>query len=284
MSNNLLFDDNETSTPGDLDKLRKDLSEASAQPPKATKEQVAKEESELPEKYRGKTAAEIAEMHRNAESELGRRSNELGQYKRLTDELLDLKRREDLAKGGAEEEETEVLPKISSSDLLEDPTNAISTLLEARDKSKEKKSQRQKQEELQRTAEAKFLEAHPDAQTIIDSPEFVEWVKQSPARSLLGYQAANGDLTSGAALLAEYKANQTTDAVNEKPAKEDTLAAARKATTESAKVSQTPDSSSGGKIYRRLDLIRLKLEDPEAYGDENFQREILKAYAEGRVK
>ena len=150
MSNSLLYDDNETSTPGDLDKLRKDLAEATTQPSKeATKEQVEKEESELPEKYRGKTAAEIAEMHRNAESELGRRSNELGQYKKLTDELLDLKRREDLAKGGADEEETEEpLPAISSSDLLEDPTSAISKLLEARDKSNEKKSQRQRQEEL----------------------------------------------------------------------------------------------------------------------------------------
>lgn len=285
MSNSLLYDDNETSTPGDLDKLRKDLAEATTQPSKeATKEQVAKEESELPEKYRGKTAAEIAEMHRNAESELGRRSNELGQYKKLTDELLDLKRREDLAKGGAEEDETEEpLPAISSSDLLEDPTSAIAKLLEARDKSNEKKSQRQRQEELRAQTEAKFLEQHPDAETIVQDPAFVEWVQKSPARALLGYQAAQGDLTSGAALLAEYKARQTSDAANEEAPKDDNLEKARKATTESAKVSQTPDSSSGGKKYRRLDLIRLKLEDPEAYGDENFQREIMQAYAEGRV-
>jgi hypothetical protein len=36
------------------------------------------------------------------------------------------------------------------------------------------------------------------------------------------------------------------------------------------------------KIYRRSDLIRLQLEDPQRYMD--MQPEIMSAYAEGRVR
>jgi hypothetical protein len=39
-----------------------------------------------------------------------------------------------------------------------------------------------------------------------------------------------------------------------------------------------------GKVYRRADLIRLKMEKPQVYEDPGFQAEILLAYAQGRVK
>ena len=42
------------------------------------------------------------------------------------------------------------------------------------------------------------------------------------------------------------------------------------------------ESTTGKKIYRRADLIRLKTNDPSRY--EALQDEILAAYAEGRVK
>lgn len=290
MSYQNIVDDNETSTPGDVDKLKSDLqaaiTEADVEADQDASEKAEAEANELPEKYRGKSAAEIAEMHRNAESELGRRSSELGQYKRLTDELLALKRHDDLAKGGASADETddeEPLPTISSSDLLDDPTSSIEKLLSAREKSLSKKEQRRRAQELQLEAQRKFMEEHPDAETIVQSKEFVEWVNGSPARSVLGYQAANGDLASGAALLAEWKLGHGTPEELEAQEERERLEKARKAVTESASVSSTPDSGATGKKYRRLDLIRLKLEDPEAYADENFQREILKAYAEKRV-
>lgn len=283
MSNSILFDDN-ADEPGNLDQLKKDLTEATTSEPKQEEPAQAKEEHEIPEKYRGKSMEEIIEMHRNAESELGRRGNELGQYKKLTDELLDLKRREDLTKGGAsaDEIEDEPLPEISSSDLLENPTESISKLLSAREKSSETKRQRKEAEEKRLEVEAKFAQAYPNAEETVNDPKFVEWVQGSTARSLLGYQASQGDLTAGAALLDEWNASQSAPEQNEEPKMDDPIKSARKASTESKGASNTPDTT--GKIYRRTDLIRLKLQDPEAYADEGFQREIIKAYAEGRVK
>jgi len=280
MSNSILYDDN--AEPGNLDQLKKDLAEATTSEPEQ-KEAQAEKEQEIPEKYRGKSMEDIIEMHRNAESELGRRGNELGQYKKLTDELLDLKRREDLTKGGAsaDEIEDEPLPEISSSDLLENPTESISKLLSAKEKSSETKRQRKEAEEKRLESETKFAQAYPNAEEIVQDPKFVEWVQGSTARSLLGYQASQGDLTAGAALLDEWSAATSEPA--EEPKKDDPISDARKASTESKAASSTPDAPNG-KVYRRTDLIRLKLQDPEAYADEGFQREIMRAYAEGRVK
>jgi hypothetical protein len=306
MSNSLLVDDNEigTSTPGDLEQLKKDLTEEQSQTRggASSNDSADKPKDDVPEKYRGKSLTEVIEMHRNAESELGRKGNELNQFKRMTDSLLDLdtKRRNDLVKGGATEDEIEemALPEISSTELLENPTQALAKVLDARDKTTESKRTQKEQADAAAEIQAKFVEAHPDADVIANSPEFIEWVAQSNSRSLLGYHASRGDLVSGDALLSEWKAlnsDTATDTTEEDQATEDNvtvtrnvqddpgLAAARRATTESTGQSQTTDAPVG-KIYRRLDLIRLKLTDPEAYGDEGFQREIMKAYAEGRVK
>ena len=48
--------------------------------------------TELPEKYRGKTAAEIADMHMNAEQELGRVRNEVGSMRGLISDLSAIQR------------------------------------------------------------------------------------------------------------------------------------------------------------------------------------------------
>jgi hypothetical protein len=59
-----------------------------------------------------------------------------------------------------------------------------------------------------------------------------------------------------------------------------------KADREAAMKAVAVDTGSSGnvstKVYRRSDLIRLQLEDPNRYMD--MQPEIMAAYAEGRVR
>lgn len=274
----ILVDDINEEGPGDIEALKRDLAESQA--PAETESEP--EAPELPEKYRNKSLEDIVEMHRNAESELGRRANELGQYKKLTDELLDLKRRQDLAIGGADRTETEdPLPAISSSELLDDPNAALDRVLSAREQRENARREREAAERARLEAESEFANQHPDATEIANDPSFLEWVKQSPAYTRLGQEAAQGDLTAASVLLSEWKSRQTTDEANAEPKSK--VKEARAASTESTSVS-APSDAPNGKVYRRLDLIRLKLQDPEAYGDPNFQQEIMRAYAEGRVK
>lgn len=277
----ILVDYDDNATPGDVEQLKKDL--AASMTAENVKDKAKAPADDLPEKYRGKSIRDVIEMHRNAEAELGRKGNELGQYKSLTDRLLDLKRHEDLAKGGATEAavEEDVLPEISATELLDNPTQSVSKLWEAKEKSAEKRRQREEAEARKKELEAEFASKHPDAGEIAQDAKFIEWVKSDPARTYMVMTAANGDLYAGDLILQEWKSRQSSS--EEPPKMKPPIEEARRASTERTGQSHTPDAPSG-KTYRRLDLIRLKLSDPEAYGDESFQREIMRAYAEGRVK
>ena len=269
--------------PGDLTQLKKDLADASQ--PATEQPKPAPAADTLPDKYKDKSTADVIDMHRNAESALGRRNNELGQYKQLTDKLLDLKRSDDLRKGGASEAdiEEEPLPELTSTDMLDNPAESVAKVVDARLTSAERKREHREAEAAMSAATADFAEKHPDAGEIAKTPEFIEWVKASPLRRRAAVQAYNKDFTAGSDLLDEYKASLDTTGEDDVKDEEATLEAARKASTVSTGASQKGDGPTG-KQYRRLDLIRLKLEDPEAYGDPAFQQEIMAAYVEGRVK
>jgi hypothetical protein len=288
MSNDALVDIKSSDVPGNAERVKKELAEAAAGNRKASdREEKKLEQDETPEKYRGKSIEDVIQMHQNAERKIGQTGNELGQYKQLTDQLLDLKRRDDLAKGGAEaEEEDEPLPKITQTEILDDPDTAIGKAIEARlnrvERKREQKAEATQAEQLQ-TA---FAARHPDAQEIAQDPEFQEFVNKSQSRQMLAAAALNaGNLFAANTILDEWKASRSQNS-NESSEDENTdpnLEEARKASTLSTGASNTKDAPTG-KVYNRLDLIRLKLEDPEAYGSEVFQQEIMKAYAEGRVR
>jgi len=267
--------------PGDLTALKEDLRNATEE---VQPEKTPAPKPDVPEKYQGKSVDDVIDMHRNAESALGRSANELGQYKQLTDRLLDLKRPSDLQKGGADlaDIEDEPLPDISSTDLIDNPTEAISRVVEARLTKDARKRQVADDELALTAAQADFATRHPDAGEIAQKDDFRKWVNESPTRLRAAKEAYNKDFQAGTDLLDEWKATHA-DTPPQEDVAEVALKEAKKASTVTTGASQTGDTPTG-KTYRRLDLIRLKLEDPEAYGDESFQQEIIRAYHEGRVK
>jgi hypothetical protein len=120
---------------------------------------------------------------------------------------------------------------------------------------------------------------HPDFTQVVQDPDFVNWVKSSPIRLGL-YAKADGefDFDSANELLSTYKqlkgvkTKQTSDAGE----------ASRKQNLRAASVDSGGTGESGKRVYRRADLIRLKMTDPQRY--ETLSDEIMAAYAEGRVK
>jgi hypothetical protein len=72
--------------------------------------------------------------------------------------------------------------------------------------------------------------------------------------------------------LRGVKAKQTNDAGETQ----------RKSNLKAASVDVGGSGESGKRVYRRADLIRLKMQDPARY--DALNDEILAAYSEGRVK
>lgn len=235
---------------------------------------------EVPEKFRGKTAAEVLESLRNLESAYGRMANDLGTQRKLTDRLLDLKRESDLTSNSQRRE----LPDVKSTELLENPAEVIDRIVSDRLKAQQEQTAQQVREAELATAQQRFFEHHPDFNEIAQDPEFTKWLQGSTYRQRAAASAQSGDWNAADDLLSEYKDRKQV----RKPAKQeespvdDNLQAARNASLESSAAPEHA-SSKKGKTYRRSDLIRLRLEKPDQYYSEDFQAEILAAYREKRV-
>ena len=223
--------------------------------------------NDIPDKYRGKELSDIIKMHQEAEKLIGKQAQEVGEVRKLADELI----KQNLS---GSRQNAEVEPEI---DFFEDPKRAVQNTI---DKHPDVLAARQASLEFKRMQiQQKLATEHPDFGQIAQDPDFVNWVKSSPVRLGL-YAKADGeyDFDSANELLSTYKqlrgvkAKQTNDAGE----------ATRKQNLKAASVDTGGTGETGKRVYRRADLIRLKMTDPQRY--EALSDEIMSAYAEGRVK
>jgi len=120
---------------------------------------------------------------------------------------------------------------------------------------------------------------HPDYSQVVNDAEFQSWVKSSPVRVGL-YAKADGefDYDSANELLSTFKQLRGVKAKQSEQASDATRAKSMKA----AQVDVGGSGESSKRVYRRADLIRLKMTDPARY--ETLSDEIMQAYSEGRVR
>jgi len=232
-----------------------------------TPEVEAEPEYEVPEKFRGKSQKEIIDAYSNLEKELGRKGQEIGELRKLTDQIL-----QQQANQRQPEPEEEL-------DFFDDPKAAVEKLL--------KNDPRLKQAEQQaaafkaQAALSQLEKVHPDYMDIATSSDFQEWVKGSKVRVQLFQAADRYDFDAANELLSTWKERSMINKTKEAEAAQE---ADRKAALKGAKSESrsSGEAKAGKKIYRRADLIRLKQTDPNRY--DMLADEIYAAYAEGRVK
>ena len=230
------------------------------------------EEPAIPEKYKGKSMDDIIRMHQEAEKLIGRQAQEVGEVRKLADELIkrQISPQEQPAK--AIEDDT---------DFFADPVKAVNKAVETHPAVVQAQQAAMQMARMQ-TAN-RLAQSHPDYTQVIADPEFATWVNESPIRQRL-YAAADKqfDFDSANELLANFKALRK--------AKQETVQQAaqqlqdqRNQTLKAATVAV--DGATGEaskKIYRRADLIRLQMTDPERYMA--LQDDIMAAYNENRVR
>jgi hypothetical protein len=223
--------------------------------------------SEMPEKYRQKSLEEVVKMHQEAEKLIGKQAQEVGEVRKLADELI----KQNLS---SKQETVEQEPEV---DFFENPQEAVRKTV---DNHPDVLAARQAGQDFKKMQiQQKLAQEHPDFGQIVQDSDFVDWVKSSPVRIGL-YAKADGefDYDSANELLTTYKqlkgvkAKQTSDAGETQ----------RKSSLKAASVDVGGTGESGKRIYRRADLIRLKMTDPARY--DALSEEIYQAYSEGRVK
>ena len=228
----------------------------------------------IPEKFKGKSLEDVVTSYVNLEKEFGNKSNEVGELRKLTDQIL-LNQASQGQHSAAPEDIND--DSIGFDDFIDDPAQAVNKVLRDNPRLRQLEEGMVKREaELSRKA---LLEAHEDADAVVASPEFQTWVMEVPSRQRTLQEAhATHDVASASDLLSTFKMTRkaaTDTAIDERNA----IAQSdlKKATVETGGA-----PAKTRKMYKRADLIRLKIENPSLY--EKRSKEIHAAYAEGRVK
>lgn len=230
-------------------------------------------EPSIPDKYKNKSVDDIIKMHQEAEKLIGRQAHEVSEVRKLADELL--KRQLTPSK------EPEIEQNAPEVDFFENPQVAIKKAIETDPAVQEAK---QMALELKRMKTAQQLAAkHPDFGEIAQDAGFQDWVKGSKVRLNLYAKAdAEFDFEAADELLSTYKELRQVKTAKDSSAVQE---AGKQQKAQAMKAAGVDVGGSGEvtkKIYRRADLIRLKMTDPARY--EALQPEIVAAYSEGRVK
>ena len=226
-------------------------------------------EADLPEKYRGKSAAEIAQMHENLEKKLREQGNELGNIRQTLDAIA-------LQKSTPDEPEPE---PITEADFFSDPTATVNRAIEQHPTIKQAQDMARKMALAQ--ARAQLEQKHPDMAEIMQDPAFGEWISSSSSRTQRLQKAhVHGDVAEADDLFSTWKQLNQVTATAEQVSKKAQKQAVRNAST--GAVRGNSDSGRSRRIYRSHDLIELHKNDPKKY--EAMSDEIARAYAEGRVR
>lgn len=252
-----------------------DPSLTAAPAPADTATELVKEE--VPEKYKNKSLDEIVRMHQEAEKLIGRQAQEVGEVRKLADSLL---------KQQLETKHDTQPSKAQEIDWFEDPERAVNQAVENNPILKRLQEEQTKQ--VQMSALQTIEKAHPDFVSVAQSEDFQQWVGASRIRQQMFTQANNYDVDSALELLETYKSLRSIKKAQEETSKaaDETLKKAdsenRSKTLKAAGVQQGGTGESTKPVYRRADLIRLRMQDPKRY--ESMAEDILQAYAEGRVR
>lgn len=230
--------------------------------------EIEESKTELPEKYRAKSLEEVVRMHQEAERLIGKQAQEVGEVRKLADELI--KQNLNGKSQPIKEEEPEV-------DFFENPQKAVQATI---DRHPDVLAARQAGLDFKRMQiQQKLTQDHPDYSQVVNDSEFINWVKSSPIRSGLYAKAdAEFDYDSANELLSTFKQLRGVKAKQSDQASD----AIRTKSMKAAQVDVGGSGESSKRVYRRADLIRLKMTDPQRY--ETLSDEIMQAYSDGRVR
>lgn len=235
-----------------------------------TPEEQPRAESELPEKYQGKSVEDLVQMHQELERFTGKQSTEVGELRKLVDNHIQTQLVNQPAPQ-QQQQEDEV-------DFFVDPTTAVNRAIDNHPKIKE--AQAYTQQYKQQATLAQLKSKHPEMEGILQDPKFAEWIKGSKVRTNLFVHADQQyDYDAADELFSNWKERNQ---VVQQTAQAEKVA--RKSAVQAANTGNARGTSEGSrkKVYRRADLIKLMKEDPDRYMA--LQPEIMAAYADRRVK
>ena len=232
-------------------------------------EQETPQEDDIPDKYKGKSTADIVRMHQEAEKLLGKQSGEVGELRSVVDNYIQTQL--DTTTKATQEPEEEI-------DFFSDPDKAVERAIKNHPSIKQ--AEAVSQQYKHNAAQSQLQQRHPDMQAILTDGKFAEWIKGSKIRTQLFVQADQQyDAEAADELFTNWKERQGVVSQTVANEKDSRKTAVKNASAGNARGSGEAASC---KVYRRSDIIKLMQDDPDRYL--SLSDEIMQAYQEGRVR
>ena len=256
------------------DELETEIQEAS----EASESRQAENSVEIPERFKDKSIEDVIKSYTELEKAYSRQGNDLGEYRKLSEQLLALE-----SAGGSKETETQS-EDISIDALYDDPKGTIEKVVSQRVSGLEQQIQQERFNERLKQMNSKYDGWQEEVRT----PEFVNWVQEwanTPVRQRLVMQGDQGDLDAAEeVLLSYYEKKQLAQQARQSERKAKRDADLAKGTLESG----SPDSPESETTFSRKKLLDLRIRAKQ--GDrkateflKDNQLDIARAYAEGRL-
>lgn len=266
------------SSPGQgapLDDLALELAEVGS-----TTDTEQSTETQIPDKYKGKSVDDLITMHQNAERRLSQQGNELGEVRKLADQLIGVKTKENAQR-------QEPRKPVTVDALLADPEQVLTQTLATSPIAQKQVDQDQRLNNLEASVQQReFVRSYPDFAKDMQNPDFIDWIKRNPVRQQLGHAAYQSDYVAAANLWSLWEEQKQLVGTPDK-------ANARKQVVTNAMTMKGGSSGEATppKTYSRAKLMELRAKvadgDPAAvarWNDEEFQSKLVEAYQKGLVK
>lgn len=219
----------------------------------------------LPDEFRGKSSSEIAKQALFYRTQMGKQANELGEVRRLADELI----KSQLYKPTEQVVSDEI-------DIFDNPKEAMRRAIEQNPMVQSAAFQAENSRKA--LAQQQLVNKHPDFNQLVQDAGFSEWVEKSKIRQQLFQHANNYDVEAADELFSTYKEVRASRNTNIS----DVEKTARNKAMTAAGVDSGGSGETSKKIYRRTDIMKLMQNDRKKY--DSMQNEIIMAYSEGRIR
>lgn len=237
----------------------------------------------IPDKFKGKSVEDMIQSYQNLEKLQSRQASELGQVRRMADQLLELKKPTTETKQHVERQ------PVTVETLLNDPEKALNSAVNSSDLALRAQRAEEGVARLERKlGEQEFVTKHSDYAKDITDPDFIAWTQKNEVRRTLGEAAAQNNFVAAKNLWDMWEEHKELTAAKTTTA--DTTKAKAKVT---ATVRTAPNEvvNAGKPILSRSKLmeLRTKVEQGDQaaqarWKDPEFQRRMIEAYAEDRVR
>ena len=133
-----------------------------------TPEEEQPQETDVPEKYQGKSVEDLVQMHQELEKFSGKQSTEVGELRKVVDNYIQTQLSDQQAPQQQQQEDDDV-------DFFVDPQNAVNRAIDNHPKIKE--AQAYTQQAKQQATLSQLKSKHPDMESILQDAGFAEWIK-----------------------------------------------------------------------------------------------------------